>query len=103
MEIRIKLTEQEFKDLSARSKTEGFPSVTVYARDLLFPTQGYKDLWKRLVAYINELEPQKTFYVRDAVPNAPALIGRWVFERQNDLGIDPDGTDRSGTNRWRKR
>ena len=103
MEIRIKVTNQEFADLEARSKGAGFPSVNAFARELMFPQHDYAIKWSEVKTYISNLKPGDTFYVNDALPNTPALFGRWVYEQQKDLGIELDCKDRKGTNRWRKK
>lgn len=102
MEIRIKITKHEFDDLEMRRKAAGLPSVTAYARSLLFPQQKYQDLWKDFCEHVKNLKKGEVFYVRDILATPPALLGRWVFEAQEQLGIELDGKDRTGTNRWRK-
>jgi hypothetical protein len=44
MELRIKITDAEFADIESRSKAAGFPSVTAYCRNLLFPQHNYEPL-----------------------------------------------------------
>ena len=102
VEIRIKISEDEYKDIVARSESAGFPSINAYARELLFPQHNYKHKWAEVKAYIDKLKPGDIFFIRDALPNTPALFGRWAFEQQKELGIESDGKDRTGTNRWRK-
>jgi hypothetical protein len=102
MEIRIKITVAEFEDLQNRSTAAGFPSVNAYGRSLLFPQHDYEKKWAEVKAFIASCKAGEVFYIRDALPNTPSLFGRWAYEQQNDLGIEPDGKDRTGTNRWRK-
>lgn len=101
VEIRIKVTDTEFEDLQARAI--GFPSAQSYARSLLFPQHDYARKWDEVKAFISLRTPDDApFYIRDALPNAPSLFGRWAYEQQIDLGIEPAGKDRKGTNLWRK-
>lgn len=102
MEIRIKITDAEFEDLQIRSAAAGFPSVNAFGRSLLFPQHDYEKKWAEVKAFIASRKAGEVFYIRDALPNTPALFGRWTYEQQDDLGIAPDGKDRTGTNRWRK-
>jgi hypothetical protein len=102
MELRIKITDTEFTDIKSRAKAAGFPSVSAYGRNLLFPQHNYEQKWTEIKAYISNLNSGEVFYIRDALPNSPALFGRWAFEQRNDLGIEPVGKDRRGTNQWRK-
>jgi hypothetical protein len=103
MELRVKLTLTEFKDLEKRAKGANAPSVPAFARSLLFPEHDYPSKWQEVTTYINSLSSGATFYVRDALPNTPPLIGRWVYERQQELGIELSSKDRKGTNIWRKK
>ena len=103
MEIRIKTTNDEFDDLKIRSDAAGFPSVNAYVRSLIFPQNNYAKKWAEVKAFIDSRKPGETFYIRDALPNTPALFGRWAYEQQGDLCIEIDGKDRTGTNRWRKK
>jgi hypothetical protein len=102
MELRIKITDAEFADIESRSKAAGFPSVTAYCRNLLFPQHNYEQKWSEVKAYINKLESGQVFYIRDALPNTPSLFGRWAYEQRAELGIELVGKDRTGTNQWRK-
>ncbi|WP_201317535.1 hypothetical protein [Paenibacillus sp. EPM92] len=102
MELRIKITDAEFADIERRSKAAGFPSVSAYARNLLYPQHNYEQKWDEVKAYIDKLESGKPFYIRDALPNTPSLFGRWAYEQRAELGIEPIGKDRTGTNKWRK-
>ena len=61
MEIRIKVTNQEFADLEARSKGAGFPSVNAFARELMFPQHDYAIKWSEVKTYISNLKPGDTF------------------------------------------
>jgi len=102
MEIRIKINKTEYADIVARAEAAGFPSVNAYAREQLFPHHNYQQKWAEVKAYIGQLKSGDSFYIRDALPNTPSLFGRWAYEQQKELGIEPDGKDRTGTNRWRK-
>jgi hypothetical protein len=102
-EIRIKISDTEFADLKNRSNAASFNSVNTFVRNLLFPQQNYAQKWAELKAYIASLKSGDVFYVRDALPHTPALFGRWAYEQQKDLGIEPAGKDRTGTNQWRKK
>lgn len=102
-EIRIKLSNADFADLKNRSNAAGFNSVNTFVRNLLFPQQNYPQKQAELKAYIASLKSGDVFYVRDAVPNPPALLGRWAYEQQKNLGIELAGKDRTGTNQWRKK
>ncbi|MGU3473197.1 hypothetical protein ACLBWT_18875 [Paenibacillus sp. D51F] len=102
MELRIKLSDVEFADIESRSKAAGFPSVTAYGRNLLFPEHNYKQKWVMVKEYIRNLDSGAVFRIRDAFPNTPSLFGRWAFEQSADLGIEFVGKDRQGTNQWRK-
>jgi len=102
MEIRIKINETEYADFVYRTEAAGFPSISAYARELLFPHHDYKQKWSEVKAYIDQLESGDIFFLREALPNTPSLFGRWVYEQQKELGLELDGKDRTGTNRWRK-
>jgi hypothetical protein len=102
MELRLKITDAEFADIESRSNAAGFPSVSAYGRNLLFPQHNYEQKWVEVKAYISNLNSGDVFYIRDALPNTPSLFGRWAFEQRAELGIEPVGKDRKGTNQWRK-
>lgn len=102
MEIRIKLTKDEFENIEMRAKAAELPTVNAYARDLLFPTQNLAAKWKEIKSRIADLASEEEFYIKDFMPNAPSLLGRWAYEQQHELEIEFVEKDRTGTNIWRK-
>lgn len=101
MEIRIKMSQVEYEDLENRAKAAKMPSINAFARDLLFPSQNYSGKWTELKSRIAELPSGEEFRVSRFIPNAPSLLGRWVYEHQDELGIE-FLEKRRGTNYWRK-
>jgi len=102
MEIRIKMSVPEYENLESRANAAGLPTVNAYARDLLFPSQNYSGKWTELKSGILDLPSGEIFPVNRFLPNVPSLLGRWVWEHQEELGIEFVDKHR-GTNYWRKK
>lgn len=88
--------------MEKRASAEEFPSISGYARSLLFPIHNTNQRWRQLEAKIQSRTSTEPFYLRDILTNPPAIFGRYVYERQTCLGIELVGKDSSGTNQWRK-
>lgn len=114
--IQFTVTKQEYADLKAQALAEGFPTVAELCKTRSLKGKNtYADLFMQMKNKIAELRPDDIindqlnpgeFYLRDILPNPPALLGRWLYDAVKDGRIphvEHLGNDGTNPEKYRKK
>lgn len=66
---------------------------------------NYGELYNQVKTFINSLEVERVFYLRECIDNPPIMLGRWLREdvdAKRLLGVIFHGKDAYGTNKYKK-
>lgn len=86
--IQFTITDDEYAQLKKEAMEGGFPTVAECAKSKsLNGVNNYADLFKKAVREIASKKIGDEFFVRDLIPNPPALLGRWIYEAVRDMKI----------------
>lgn len=105
--IQFTVSDVEYKQLSAQTAAEGFPTVAEMCKTRALQGKNtYSDLYSKMVKEIEKIKPGTEFYLRDIIETPPALLGRWLFDNVANSqipNVEHLGNDGTNPERYRKK
>lgn len=87
MRVQFSVNAQEWSKLQQLAKSNGYPDVPSYCRDVSLEERTYANMWKKIEDGIKNMPSGRAFALRDLVPAPPATLGVKLFDNQQALGI----------------